>query len=84
MYENIDLLNTFASSDKIGRQFLPEIFARLIFYLFIAHPASMSHAGVSKDLREKYGITDGLIRMSVGIENDEDIIADLEQALAGQ
>ena len=34
----------------------------------ISHPASMSHAGVSKDLREKYGITDGLIRMSVGIE----------------
>jgi methionine-gamma-lyase len=48
----------------------------------ISHPASMSHAGVPKDLREKYGISDGLIRMSVGIENGEDIIADLSQALA--
>jgi methionine-gamma-lyase len=48
----------------------------------ISHPASMSHAGVPKELREKYGITDGLIRMSVGIENSEDIIADLGQALA--
>jgi methionine-gamma-lyase len=47
----------------------------------ISHPASMSHAGVSKDLREKYGITDGLIRMSVGLENSEDIIGDLDQAL---
>ena len=47
----------------------------------VSHPASMSHAGVSRDLREKYGITDGLIRMSVGIENSDDILADLEQAL---
>jgi methionine-gamma-lyase len=47
----------------------------------ISHPASMSHAGVPAEMREKYGITDGLIRMSVGIENPEDIINDLEQAL---
>ncbi|MEO7801101.1 MAG: PLP-dependent aspartate aminotransferase family protein [Ginsengibacter sp.] len=48
----------------------------------LSHPASMTHYGVSKDQREKYGITDGLIRMSVGIENIEDILNDLEQALA--
>lgn len=47
----------------------------------VSHPASMSHVGVPKAEREAYGITDGLIRMSVGIENIEDIIADLEQAL---
>ena len=47
----------------------------------LSHPASMSHFGVPKEQREKYGITDGLIRMNVGIENSEDIIADLEQAL---
>ena len=47
----------------------------------VSQPASMSHAGVPKELRETYGITDGLIRMSVGIENSEDIISDLEQAL---
>jgi methionine-gamma-lyase len=47
----------------------------------VSHPASMSHVGVPKAERESYGITDGLIRMSVGIENIEDILTDLEQAL---
>ena len=47
----------------------------------LSHPASMSHAGIPKEQRHKYGITDGLIRMNVGIENAQDIIADLEQAL---
>ncbi len=47
----------------------------------IQHPASMTHVRVPKEQRLKFGITDGLIRMSVGIENAEDIIADLEQAL---
>ena len=47
----------------------------------LSHPASMSHAGVPKPQRDKYGITDGLIRMNVGIENVQDIVADLDQAL---
>ena len=47
----------------------------------LSHPASMTHYGVPKEHREQYGITDGLIRMNVGIENAEDIITDLEQAL---
>jgi methionine-gamma-lyase len=47
----------------------------------ISHPASMTHYGVPKTEREKFGITDGLIRMSVGIETLEDILADLDQAL---
>lgn len=47
----------------------------------IQHPASMSHYFVPKVQREQYGITDGLIRLSVGIEDVNDIIADLEQAL---
>jgi methionine-gamma-lyase len=47
----------------------------------LCHPASMTHFGVSKEKREQYGITDGLIRMSVGIENVQDILMDLEQAL---
>jgi methionine-gamma-lyase len=47
----------------------------------LSHPASMTHYGVAKEQRETYGITDGLIRMNVGIENVEDIIRDLEQAL---
>ena len=47
----------------------------------LSHPASMTHFGVPKEKREKYGITDGLIRMSVGIENVEDILNDLDHAL---
>lgn len=47
----------------------------------IQHPASMTHAGVSPEDRKKAGITDGLVRFSVGIEDIEDIINDLEQAL---
>jgi len=48
----------------------------------LSHPASMTHYSVPKEEKEKYGITDGLIRMNVGIENIEDIITDLGQALA--
>ncbi|HEX8676496.1 MAG TPA: aminotransferase class I/II-fold pyridoxal phosphate-dependent enzyme [Segetibacter sp.] len=48
----------------------------------LCHPATMTHYGVSKQEREKFGITDGLIRMSVGIEGIDDILNDLEQALA--
>lgn len=47
----------------------------------IQHPASMTHAGVSREHREAAGITDDLIRLSVGCEGIEDIRADLEQAL---
>jgi methionine-gamma-lyase len=48
----------------------------------IEHPASMTHASMSREAREAAGFTDGLVRYSVGIENVEDLIADLEQALA--
>jgi methionine-gamma-lyase len=47
----------------------------------LCHPATMTHYGVSKQERERFGITDGLIRMSVGIEGIDDILKDLEQAL---
>ena len=47
----------------------------------ICHPASMTHAAVGVEGRARLGITDGLIRVSVGIEEVEDIVADLEQAL---
>jgi len=46
----------------------------------IDHPASMTHASIPKEEREKIGLTDGLLRISVGIENIEDLIADLKQA----
>jgi cystathionine beta-lyase/cystathionine gamma-synthase len=48
----------------------------------IAHPATMSHASVPAEERQRMGITDGLVRISVGVEDVEDIIADLDQALA--
>ena len=47
----------------------------------ICHPASMTHASIPKDIREKVGITDQLIRLSPGIEDVNDIIADLDQAI---
>ena len=47
----------------------------------LSHPASMSHSSVPRENRLEYGITDGLIRLSVGIENIEDILADFGQAL---
>jgi methionine-gamma-lyase len=48
----------------------------------ISHPASTTHSGVPKETRDRLGITDAMIRISVGIENADDLIADLEQALA--
>ena len=48
----------------------------------ITHPASMTHSAVPIEQRESAGITDGLVRLSVGLENPIDLIADLEQALA--
>jgi cystathionine beta-lyase/cystathionine gamma-synthase len=47
----------------------------------ITHPASMTHASIPAGERARIGVTDGLIRVSVGIEDVEDIIADLQQAL---
>jgi methionine-gamma-lyase len=48
----------------------------------ISHPASTTHSGVPKETRDRMGVTDALIRISVGIENADDLIADLEQGLA--
>ena len=47
----------------------------------ISHPATMTHAAIGAEGRKKIGLTDGMVRISVGIENVEDIIADLDQAL---
>ncbi|HUM05248.1 MAG TPA: PLP-dependent aspartate aminotransferase family protein [Terriglobales bacterium] len=47
----------------------------------ISHPATMTHAAVGEEGRRRIGITDGLVRISVGIEDAEDILADLDQAL---
>ena len=47
----------------------------------ISHPATMTHASVLPETRARLGITDGLVRISVGLEDVDDIIADLDQAL---
>ena len=49
----------------------------------IGHPATMTHAAVPQAMREAMGLTDGLVRLSVGIEDVDDLIADLDQALGG-
>ena len=48
----------------------------------IGHPATMTHASIPKEVREKSGVVDSLIRLSVGVEDAEDLIADLQQALS--
>jgi cystathionine beta-lyase len=48
----------------------------------LGHPASMTHASIPKEEREKTGVVDSLIRLSIGIEDAEDLIDDLKKALA--
>ncbi len=48
----------------------------------ISHPASMTHASIPPERRAELGLTDGMVRLSVGIEDAEDLLADLDQALA--
>jgi methionine-gamma-lyase len=48
----------------------------------VLHPASMSHVNIASEVRMANGITDGLIRVSVGIEHSLDIIADIDQAIS--
>jgi cystathionine beta-lyase/cystathionine gamma-synthase len=48
----------------------------------ITHPATMTHAAIPKEQRESRGVTDGLLRLSVGIEDAEDLVADLDQAIS--
>ena len=49
----------------------------------VCHPATMTHAAIPKETREAVGITDGLIRLSVGIEDADDLIRDIDRAIAG-
>ncbi|MCK5424485.1 MAG: PLP-dependent transferase, partial [Emcibacter sp.] len=47
----------------------------------VEHPASMTHSTYEREERERFGITEGLVRISAGLENAADILADIEQAL---
>jgi methionine-gamma-lyase len=48
----------------------------------VCHPGSTTHSGVSAELRDKFGVTDGLIRLSIGLEHPDDLIADLDNAFS--
>ena len=48
----------------------------------VTHPASMTHAAIQREQREARGVTDGLLRLSVGIEDKDDLVADLDQAIS--
>ena len=77
LYENYDIKKFFSSLKLIA---LAESLGGV--ESLVCHPASMTHASIPHEVRQKVGITDGLIRLSIGIENIEDLLADLEQALA--
>lgn len=76
LYENYDIKKFFSSLKLIA---LAESLGGA--ESLICHPASMTHASIPYETRRKVGITDGLIRLSVGIESADDIIADLSRAI---
>ncbi len=75
---------TFADVEQIVRRFKVFTFAESLGGVesLVCHPASMTHGSIPRDIREARGLNDTLLRLSVGIEDIEDIIGDLEQALA--
>ena len=74
----------YADVDKVVRRFKVFALAESLGGVdsLVCHPASMTHGSIPKDIRESRGLTDTLLRLSVGIEDVDDILADLEQALA--
>ena len=77
LHENYDINTFFESLELVS---LAESLGGV--ESLVCHPASMTHASIPADIRRKVGITDGLIRLSIGIENIEDILADIENAIA--
>ncbi|MEO8955493.1 MAG: cystathionine gamma-synthase [Ktedonobacteraceae bacterium] len=75
---------TYADVDKVVRRFKVFALAESLGGVesLVCHPASMTHGSIPKDIRESRGLTDTLLRLSVGIEDIDDLLADLEQALA--
>ena len=76
LYENYDIKKFFKGLQLIS---LAESLGGV--ESLVCHPATMTHASIPKEIREKVGITDGLIRLSVGIEKVDDIILDLNAAI---
>ena len=70
MFKFINALQLFKSAVSLGGS-----------ESLICHPASTTHSGVPEDIRNKVGVSDGLVRLSIGLEHPDDLIADLDQAL---
>ena len=79
LYENYDIKKFFSSLKLIA---LAESLGGV--ESLVCHPASMTHASIPYEVRQKVGITDGLIRLSIGIENIYDLLADLDQAIESE
>jgi cystathionine gamma-lyase len=81
---SFQLKGTFADVDRVIRRFKLFAFAKSLggIEALVCHPATMTQGPIPKEVREARGITDTLLRLSVGIEDIEDLLADLEQALA--
>ena len=77
LHENYDINTFFESLELVS---LAESLGGV--ESLVCHPSTMTHASIPADIRKKVGITDGLIRLSVGIENIDDILADIEKAIA--
>lgn len=75
---------TYADVSKLVRHFKVFTLAESLGGVesLVCHPASMTHASIPKDIRESRGLTDTLLRLSVGIEDIEDLLADLQHVLA--
>ncbi len=73
-----------ADVNKTVRRFKVFTFAESLGGIesLVCHPASMTHGAIPANIREASGLTDTLLRLSVGIEDSEDLLADLDQALA--
>ena len=76
LHENYDIRRFFESLELVS---LAESLGGV--ESLVCHPATMTHASIPADIRQKVGITDGLIRLSVGIESIDDILADIAQAI---
>jgi len=76
-------LGSLAAADKFAQRLRLGYLAESLggVETLVCHPATMTHAAVGTERRAELGITDGLMRISVGIEDVGDIVADLEQAL---
>ena len=77
LYENYNIRKFFSSLKIIA---LAESLGGV--ESLVCHPASMTHASIPYEVRQKVGITDGLIRLSIGIENIQDLLDDLDRAIA--